>query len=306
MPLVVIDGPEKAGKSTLAALLAREHGAEVRHFGAEPSAGFLYDLVFARALIEDLAKPHLVVYDRSWASEVVYGSYYHRRRRLVADPWLGEWLYGRVAATLGVRLVLLGPPAEALHRLRSPDDHDIPAGMERVLFAGYAQRWGWEAAERPDDPEWLPWIAASLAARAHKKAAAVPLPPVHYVGPPEPRVLIVGESKNAWGQFPGAFAPFTSWYTTRFGRLFGREALDFGWTNADVLTDEALASMNRPLVIACGTVAQRRLAGLAGELDIVPAPHPSWFYRWGAARTSVPITESRLLDSVRGRLTAAA
>ena len=306
MPIIVLDGPEKAGKSTVSAILAEEYGARVRHFGAEPAAGEFYDLTFCRALAEDHSDPGLVVYDRSWASEVVYGSHYHRQRRLPRDPWLGEWLYGRVASTLGLRVVLLGPSAPELQALRTPDDHDLPAGLERVLFAGYATRWGWETRELPHDSASQRMYAGYLNNAAYRRAEASPLPPLHYVGPPRPQVLVVGESKNAWGQFPGGLAPFTSWYTTRFGRLFGREAMDFGWTNADALTDEALSQIGDPLVLACGAQARERLAPWSDTLEVVTVPHPAWFYRWGSTRPMVSTIETRLLARVRGRLGRAA
>jgi len=145
VPIIVIDGPEKAGKSTLATILKEKYGAEVKHFGAEPEAGYLYDLTFARHLLEDTVKPGLVVYDRSWASEVVYGAYYGRNRRLVEYPSLGERLYGQAVALVGHRAMLLGPSAEALAEKRTADDHDISPEAERAAFAEYAETHSWTA-----------------------------------------------------------------------------------------------------------------------------------------------------------------
>jgi hypothetical protein len=302
VPIVVLDGPEKAGKTTLANLLVSEYGATRRHFTAEPEAGELYDLTFLRALIADSRSPGIVVWDRSWASEAVYGGYFGRDRRAARDPWIAEWLYGRAVATLGVRVMLLGPSVDRLHGTRTPDDHHIPVAVERRLFEAHAQQYGWEyCIENHHTLSAAASTAHALVTHLQVRGAllegdGVTVP--DYVGPPDPRVLVVGESRNAWGHYPGGWAPFTSWYTTRFGRLFGPPGINFGWTNADVVSPDIIDRAEH--VVACGAVAHKAVRLV--RRDALEVPHPAWFYRWGSARASVPEIETRLLDTVRGWL----
>src|SRR3989304_2111146 len=105
MSVIVFDGPEKAGKSTIIEAL-RQYAKStkffdrvyVRHWGpVSPD-----DRVYAHELSQDsTCFNELVIWDRCWPSEYVYGNLLGRSRRGTGDPWLLEWLHGRAVQSNG-------------------------------------------------------------------------------------------------------------------------------------------------------------------------------------------------------------
>ncbi len=137
---VVIDGAEKAGKTTLAmAIIAHANNAglttKYRHFtGADPVTDDSLD-----EIMDDLDQVALVVWDRSWASGQVYGDLgFHQRPEAVKAE--GEILFKGVQP---VKLMLLGASAEALAAKRTIDDLPVEPAVEREAFADYAKQHDW-------------------------------------------------------------------------------------------------------------------------------------------------------------------
>jgi hypothetical protein len=290
--LVIVDGPEKSGKTTLVSEL-RNLGAFVSHWGPVGSdAEYATSIRGSVERRKDKSNPFLgpddvVVWDRGWASESVYSTLLGRGRRLGSDPWLGEWLYGRAFCK---RVMLLGPDPEALKRLRTPDDLPVDPHTERGAFAAYGIQWGWDCIINSHR------IGAARTLAGHimdevRHMPVVPDPPA-YCGPRNPRVVVVGEVRSTDPNPPeGSYLPWTSRYTTEMGRALGVQGLRVGWTNA---YDEPTDVVRRAeLVVAVGKVAHDWCyeALVGWPVKLLRVAHPAWLYRWGKAKPQVEETE---------------
>ena len=75
--VIVLDGCDGTGKTTIAEAMRAQHGYTVIHSGRTPDgtdiAGRYRDI---------LARPGRIVLDRSFISELVYGPLFHGRSRL--------------------------------------------------------------------------------------------------------------------------------------------------------------------------------------------------------------------------------
>lgn len=139
MSLLLVEGPEKAGKSTLIRLIKDlEPGVVVRKWYQPRSYGEYYD-----ALQQDLELP-LVIWDRGWPSDAVYSKLMPttpRRFQANAD-WaedrLGKPLHGR-----GLKVILLGPDPETLLKRRTEDDLPVNPRLEQLTYLWYARRYNY-------------------------------------------------------------------------------------------------------------------------------------------------------------------
>ena len=84
--IIIVEGPDGAGKSTLIEGLLKSHpGSTYKHFSNPKTdeEAFGYWKVYAQA-IEDTDPTTVTIFDRSWYSDVVYGPIF--RNRLEMDP----------------------------------------------------------------------------------------------------------------------------------------------------------------------------------------------------------------------------
>jgi hypothetical protein len=177
--LIVIDGPEKAGKTTVIAALealAGKHGfwsfTKVHH-GKECAGddGSVYASNMLRLQHEVEAARDLVVFDRAWPSEWVYGILMGRQSRITKSPFFVERMLGGTAAAYGACGILLGPSTEALAALRTGDDHPVDPGEERAAYRAYAAQFNknWQAYENGHTFEQATLTAGDLLRRATLK-----------------------------------------------------------------------------------------------------------------------------------------
>lgn len=279
MAIIYLDGPEKSGKSYIAKILEKEHGARVRHWGpVDPD-----DRVYLEPLISDAASGELVVWDRGWAAEHVYAYLLGRNRRLRDDAFLGEWLYGRVVQAVGVRAMILGPSVQQLRMKREDDDLPVEPMDERRMFYAYGQRFGYLSYNNQHTEDAAHEIAAQLAefTKRHYKEGEGLRPP-HYVGHPLARLVVVGQDRNEISQFPGAWAPFSTPLTTMLGREFEADAFKLGWTNAEAIKPQLLEGR---AIMACGEKAQQWVKYHVPNPElVVDAPHPAYAYRYSSGK----------------------
>ena len=271
--IVLIDGPEKAGKSTLAATLASVLHGTVRHWGpVSPD-----DRVYTPLLKQDCASTNWVIWDRGWPSEYVYGKLLHRDRRLVSDPWLGEWLHGRAVQTAGLRVILTPRDPLQLMDLRTVSDLPVSPIIETQTFIEYGNAYGYLMLKNDYTPEGDNRLINSIVSRL---GTANTFTPPAFAGPINARVVFVGEELNGNSRVPGAWLPFTSRLTMELGRRLGDRAFWFGWTNVG---DVSLEYLSNKFVVACGEKAGRWLDN--SSIVRLVIPHPAWLYRYSNART---------------------
>jgi hypothetical protein len=129
--VIVLEGCDGTGKTTLAVTLASQHGYAVIHSGRTPDGTDLAERYQAL-----LATPGKIVLDRSFISELVYGPLDHGRSRLTL-PGATD-LARRVAARGGVLVHLTGHPEAITARLRSRDGPSaLAAGRIRAIIRAY-------------------------------------------------------------------------------------------------------------------------------------------------------------------------
>jgi hypothetical protein len=129
--VIVLEGCDGTGKTTLAAALASQHGHAVIHSGRTPDGTDLTGRYQAL-----LATPGKIVLDRSFISELVYGPLDHGRSRLTLPD--AASLARRVAARGGTLVHLTGHPGIIAARLRSRDGLAAPAADRiRAITGAY-------------------------------------------------------------------------------------------------------------------------------------------------------------------------
>lgn len=285
MPVIMIDGPEKAGKTTLISELVDQlhinvgAAAERVHWGPV----FPDDRAYSKTLCEhsqDLSK--VWVWDRGWPSEYVYGTLLHRDRRGSNDPWLLEWLHGRAVQVNGVRAMVLGPDPKTHMNIRDETDLPVNPTDERDMYKAYAKVFGWTIIDNIFG-QWsvsqsINTILAELFSKEIYRSEQ--WSPPKFAGPPDAKVVVIGE-KLSGRPVIGGWLPFTSYFTTLLGRDFGDDAFKVLWTNIADCDPRLLR--DKEVIIACGRIAsdwcRREFKGGSSQ-KIINIPHPSYLYRF--------------------------
>jgi hypothetical protein len=243
--IVVIDGPNKAGKTTLVesvrdSLLSLGYNAKIRHWGPiDPD-----DRVYSPALISDSKdRDTVTIWDRSWVSEHVYGQLLKREnRRLTNDPWLGEFLHRRALIGNGAGFILI-PRTVALGKQRldkSDEEFSADYEHERGLFLDYAVRFKWHGILNDYTKESLKKNTAAIVATVTSKLPKYD--PVHMIVSTE-KFVFVG-SKHVDDVEDQNWLPFSSPRLVSFARLFGDYALVASWADPEYVTPAILKAFN--------------------------------------------------------------
>jgi predicted ATPase len=127
--VVVLEGCDGTGKTTLAADLEERHGYVVLHSDRPP------DDDMAARYRSILERPGKIALDRSFISELVYGPLRHGGSRLSA-PDAADLAF-RVADRGGVLVHLTGSPDKLAARLRARDGYAPPVARLREIIGAY-------------------------------------------------------------------------------------------------------------------------------------------------------------------------
>lgn len=291
--IILIDGPEKAGKSTLIKELTwqlENTGVLVHHrrWGqVKPD-----DRVYTPALQQDLGvqTKGVTIWDRGWPSEYVYGNLLHRPRRGSTNPWILEWLHGRALHGRGAKVILLPHKrtATAQHR----DDTDLPVDVtaEFVAYDQYAKQFGYISCINDYTEERLrqnaTYIVENLPEEEPVNARYATFGILH---PRRPYQLIVGEARNPkdFTTMAGAWLPFSSAKMSQFvQKYFGDSAFQFAWSNTEDYERGVLplsVLRNAAEVYTFGTLAK----AFVERHHVEPKAsflHPAFFARWNTER----------------------
>lgn len=294
MPLIIVDGPEKAGKTTLCQAMASYYGYTVRHWGPL-GRQVANDVAFLEQLKADVVASwyydQKIIWDRCWASEAVYGKLLGRSSRLSSDWWLGEWLYGRAVQTAGLRVILAGPPPSTLQMRRDSTDLPVDPKQEQDAYLEYGKAFGWTMLGEYTSSRTLEELDYAALTKVRRELSTAPA----YAGKSEASVIAVGLVRNSISRFPGSWLPFTTAMTMEYGRALGSDAFKIGWTNMGDVDLKAMPSVKR--VLACGRQAESWVRhNKTQSQDIVSLPHPAALMRWGR----YPADErARVLDNLK-------
>ncbi len=112
--IIIVDGPDGSGKSTLIEKLLMSHpGSHKVHFGtpADDAAAYAYWEVYAQA-IKEAGTASVVIFDRSWLSDMVYGPVMRGRQEMTALH--AEMLEGMVVSHGGGLVIYCTAPTRTL------------------------------------------------------------------------------------------------------------------------------------------------------------------------------------------------
>lgn len=129
--LILVDGPEKAGKTTFCQALAEDmkklgYDVKVVHQGPwTPDDSIIAEDVHKHSL----DPKRWYIWDRGWPSETVYASLLQRPRRAKDNPFLMEWLHGRSTA---YKFLLF--PMESGELRKRRDSTDLPVDPDQEIL----------------------------------------------------------------------------------------------------------------------------------------------------------------------------
>lgn len=112
--IYIIEGPDGAGKTTLVEqILKSNHNARLMHFGAPKTDedAFAYYKTYAKA-IADKKEDEVLVFDRSWYSDMVYGPVMRNRQEMSQEH--ADMLAAMVVASGGGIVIYCTAPIKTL------------------------------------------------------------------------------------------------------------------------------------------------------------------------------------------------
>ena len=288
MPLIAIEGPEKAGKSSLIKHMQEVADVDVvRHFDGPPEPDHRLYGQQLEADMELIRGGRLVIWDRAWLGEVVYPELIEGRDGL--DWFAAEWLYGRAADACGIKVVLLGPSLETLRTKRDETDLQVSTTKERALFAKYGAQGNWYVVANQHDDGMGKDLARELVALAGQRVNVDLMPPT-IAGPINANTIIIGDKPSKQG-LVGGWLPFSSRLTMMLGKRIydlGGYPFNVAWANRSSFPPQMLEAYDT--VITCGEKAHK-WAALYGKVlsqgaRYVTIPHPAWLFRYENERTA--------------------
>lgn len=135
--IVVLEGPDFAGKSTTAERLTSLFGGDVRWVGQPPASA---DLVayYLDPIRDAVSRPDLVVFDRLHISELVYGPIFRGTSRLSRSQ--AAEIERELDAVGVLKVHIDAPDSLLLERFRGPRGDDMVADERRLLEVAHAYR----------------------------------------------------------------------------------------------------------------------------------------------------------------------
>jgi hypothetical protein len=300
--LIVIEGPDLGGKTTLAANLARRwHRPTLRSLSRPPAPTVLtvkkgqpvpgvgpfeeYELALDEdKLGEAIRSRHdLVLADRWHTGEGVYGPLLRGRSRLTEAGLTHVEL---ALDALGAVKVACLPPLDVLRDRHTTRGDDLVTADQLELIRGWydlvTRRYGYEVLNGTEPAHLVPMLLVNRARTRREWAYhAQRLSAGTYLGNPVlPRAILCGDVRNPRGdaRFRRPFTPLTAagsptWLLNAL--VFSGYHNDVGLINTaepGVDLPQLWRALGRPRLVALGRLAEARLTRL--DLNHVAVPHP--------------------------------
>jgi hypothetical protein len=292
--LIIFEGPDGAGKSTLAKSLAREIGALYTHLGPFPRVGSGLARLYVEAMLPAVLGYSDVVLDRCWLSEIPYGRAFREGQDRIGDR---HRLLERLAWRCRSMVVFCTPSWGVVRgNFEARREHEL---LERVnqlqyVYAHYATTMS-QLTSLPAvrlDPFRYPQGAGlndlydcltHITSRPHPLGMAT-------VGNFMGSILLVGESYGPVQDNEPLYQwPFGSLANSGCSLWLARQLEKAGvgedsllWVNADQL-DSFTANRQNLHVVALGGAAAKKLREL-GRSSFHQVVHPQAWKRFHSAK----------------------
>lgn len=271
--LIILEGPDGAGKSTLAREIKDaigDLGVSVYHKG--PATEHPLDEYETPLLGYRPGMDADIICDRWHVGEWVYPKVLDRKTQADTPTWRHLELF---LAARGALIVYMLPYLEVLQERVGDDDWLIKNDQLEWIRRGYEDaidRTVHQANTLLDFHNEIDPFRVITAARFLELEAARVKHRGSYVGPPHPHVLLVGERHEFEEPYPPAFGPYKAtsghWLLTALNPSMG-----LGLANANEEDLHPLwVSLERPKTVALGHVASRELQKVGVPHGAVPHP----------------------------------
>lgn len=291
--IIVVEGIDKTGKSTLVQEMKRLLGSsivEVLHAN-RPTKHPLDEYELSLAAYEPGILQHILL-DRWHLGETVWPRVFNR------ETVYDEFMHKHVELFLlsrGVLLVLAEARESVLLDRIGPDDYFVPAQVPTILQSFKTAAKGSLLHRVPYDFERDRLTDFAFAAIRAAYALEYEVSRVHsvshdWIGWPRPTTLFVGEQTK---EDNGHGIPFVPFKTTSGYHLMKALANSHVGQHSYAITNalkpdgepehlkQLWATMNRPRIVALGNVAHEALTAL--DMHHGTTPHPQWMRRFNHA-----------------------
>lgn len=183
--IIILEGCDGSGKTTLAKHLVEKYGLEYRHEGPPPPD--VHPLQYYGAIL-DAARGKNVVFDRFALGERVYGPVLRGGTRLGKPEWR---VFERLMRAVGAVQIICVVPYEVAHQNWSSGRPELFHDEEKFkqtydMFEAFAKVGMWRNMWRYDYTSGGLWMLSGLDANA-------PTLPPGLIGAPNPNYLFVGD-----------------------------------------------------------------------------------------------------------------
>jgi len=277
----VIEGPDGAGKSTLAHWLMKQYGLDYHHEGAPPK-NIVCLVHYGRLLHEAREHDRHVVYDRFALGERVYGPIYRKVDGLGADGWR---VMKRLLHAAGVIQILCLPKYETcLNNWRVRRDLGNEMIEKEAVFKETYESWSNNFLGEHDYVYDYEHTNALKKVTELVKAGKIMLPSP-LIGSPTAKYLLIGDQ----GSNPDSPTTDLAFFGTTNSSAYLTKVLDLaGFTEDEIAFMNAIRHHPQPNIVEIPRgewkiIALGKVAGRLCEdrgITHTEVPHPAYWSRF--------------------------